>query len=409
MNRTRGLVLLTVASVVAVGCGPSHRSSTTSGPTVAVHPTNALLDAPVTISVSGLPAGKVVTLTAQATDDVGTVWTSTAQFTTPASGVISSSDPSVGGSYRGTNAMGLLELMAPPATATDDMIFRRASGAYQVKLTASVGNRIVASGTASRDTGTDAAPAPIALRPAVGGLYGQMHPAPGSGKHAAVLLFGGSEGGLANERQADLLAARGYPTLDLAYFGEPGLPTTLANVPLEYFAKALSFLRTQPGVDPNHVVVEGASRGGEAALLLGATYPALVNAVVASVPSSDVHMGFPDDTKAAWTLHGAAVPTGSIAVEQIHGPILLTCGGQDAVWDSCDYLTAITDRLQRTHFGYQVTALKYPQAGHAVGPIFAYNSYTSSFIDGLGGSLNANQTAVADAHAHLLSFLAAQH
>ena len=373
-----------------------------------VRPASGLLDVPATISVSGLRAGTLVTLTAQATDAVGTVWTSTAQFSTPASGVISSGDPSVGGSYRGANAMGLFEFMAPPAAATHDMIFTSPGAAYQVKLTASLGTRIVTSATMDRDTGTAAAPAPIALRPAVGGLYGEMHPASATGKHPAVLLFGGSEGGLSGASEADLLAAHGYPTLDLAYFGEPGLPTTLANVPLEYFAKALAFLRAQPGVDPSHVVVVGGSRGGEAALLIGSTYPALVNAVVASVPSSDVHMGFPDDTKPAWTLHGVAVPAGNIAVEQIHGPIMLTCGGQDAVWDSCDYVTSITDRLQRAHFAYQVTALKYPQAGHAVGAMFAYNSYTASFIAGLGGSLTANQTAVADAHAHLLSFLAAQ-
>jgi len=373
-----------------------------------VRPASGLLDAPVTISVSGLPAGNLVTLTAQATDALGTVWTSTAQFTPPASGLISSTDPSVGGSYRGANAMGLFEVMAPPAAATHDMIFTSPGAVYQVKLTASVGTRIVTSATVDRDTGTDAAPAPIALRPTVGGLYGEMHLASGGGKHPAVLLFGGSEGGLSGEREADLLAAHGYPTLDLAYFGELGLPTTLANVPLEYFANALAFLRAQPDVDPNHVVGVGGPRGGEAALLLGATYPALVNAIVASVPDSDVHMGFPDSTKAAWTLHGLAVLADAIAVEQIHGPILLTCGGQDAVWDSCDYVTNITDRLQRAHFGCQVTTLKYPEAGHAVGAMFAYNSYTASFIVGLGGSLTANQTAVADAHAHLLSFLAAQ-
>ena len=80
------------------------------------------------------------------------------------------------------------------------------------------------------------------------------------------------------------------------------------------------------------------------------------------------------------------------------------------MWTSTAQFTtpSITDRLQQAHFRYQVTALKYPQAGHAVGAMFAYNSYTSSFIAGLGGDLTANQTAVADAHAHLLRFLAAQ-
>ena len=76
-----------------------------------------------------------------------------------------------------------------------------------------------------------------------------------------MLVFGGSGGGLMTS--AALLAARGYPSLALAYFKAPGLPQTLHNIPLEYFAKALRVLRAQPGVDPDHVLVVGESRGGE--------------------------------------------------------------------------------------------------------------------------------------------------
>ena len=93
---------------------------------------------------------------------------------------------------------------------------------------------------------------------------------------------------------AALLAARGYPSLALAYFKAPGLPQTLRDIPLEYFTSALEVLRAQPGVDPDHVLVAGDSRGGEAALLLGAHFPQLVNGVIAGVPSSVVHPGGAD-------------------------------------------------------------------------------------------------------------------
>ena len=160
-----------------------------------------------------------------------------------------------------------------------------------------------------------------------------------------MLVFGGSGGGLTTSFAAALLAAHGYPSLALAYFKAPGLPQTLRNIPLEYFTRALGVLRAQPGVDPRHVLVAGESRGGEAALLLGAYFPRLVNGVIAGVPSSVVNPGWPDTSQPAWTLGGRPLPAVSpsefgqpnppgkpqavIPVERIRGPILLTCGEQD--------------------------------------------------------------------------------
>jgi dienelactone hydrolase len=53
--------------------------------------------------------------------------------------------------------------------------------------------------------------------------------------HPGVILIGGSEGGL-HEVDAALLAAHGFSVLALAYFGMPGVPPTIVDIPLEYFA-----------------------------------------------------------------------------------------------------------------------------------------------------------------------------
>jgi dienelactone hydrolase len=125
------------------------------------------------------------------------------------------------------------------------------------------------------------------LRPAKGGIYGNLYlPKRTAGRRPAVLVFSGSGGGLTASFAAALLAAHGYPSLALAYFKAPGLPQTLHDIPLEYFTRPLKLLRAQPGVDPRHVLVAGESRGGEAALLLGASFPQLINGVIAGVPSS---------------------------------------------------------------------------------------------------------------------------
>ena len=234
-------------------------------------------------------------------------------------------------------------------------------------------------------------------------------------------MIGGSSGGLADVGTASLLAARGYPTLALAYFKEPGLPSTLANIPPECFQNALTVLGGETGVDPAHLIVSGVSWGAEAALLLGSTYPSLTHAVIAGSPSSVVDVGYPDTTKPAWTLSGKPVPAAplsdwneptpadhpdaGIPVEKITGPILLTCATDDQVWNSCGFMNAITARLLTHSFAHPVVARGYADAGHLAATMAAYYSVTPAFLNGFGGDLVANQAALVDGHRTLLSFL----
>ena len=80
-----------------------------------------------------------------------------------------------------------------------------------------------------------------------------------------------------------------------ALIGLPGLPSSLENIPLEYFERALRWLAKQPAVDPHRIVTFGSSRGGEASLLIASTFPRLVHGAVGYVPSAAVRV----DTRAA--------------------------------------------------------------------------------------------------------------
>jgi hypothetical protein len=302
-GRLQVLAALVVAAVGLAGCtGGGDRGQLQAS--MSVSPQTALVDQPVTVSVRGLPEGARTTVTAKATDTGGTVWSSSAQFQATSAGTVSLGQPSLGGSYTGVNPMGLFTLLAPLSGPAPDWFLYPDAG-YDVALQASVGGRVAATATVRR-------PGPLAvgvteqrLRPAKGGIYGNLYlPKHTAGRRPAMLVFSGSGGGLTTSMAAALLAAHGYPSLALAYFKAPGLPQSLHNIPLEYFTKALKELRAQPGVDPDDVLVAGVSRGGEAALLLGAHFPELVNGVVAGVPSSVVHPGWPDATRPAWTLGG---------------------------------------------------------------------------------------------------------
>jgi acetyl esterase/lipase len=418
------LVVLLVAGAGLAGCTRGADRDRVQA-SVSVSPQAALVDQPVAVTVQGLPAGARTTVTARATDTDGTIWSSSAQFTATSAGEVSLDQPSLGGSYTGVNPMGLFTLMAPPPGSAAAW-FRHGDAGYDVELEASVRGRVAATATAKRQGPTAAGVTERRLRPSHGGIYGNLYlPEHTAGKRPAVVVFGGSGGGLTTSMAAALLAARGYPSLALAYFKAPGLPRTLHNIPLEYFIRALGVLRAQPGVDPDHVLVAGESRGGEAALLLGGYFPQLVNGVIAGVPSSVVYPGWPHDGRPAWTLGGRPLPAVSpselgqanppgktravIPVERSGGPVLLACGEQDLVWPSCAYVDAITARLRAQRFAHPVTVLRYRDAGHLVGGLTAYyGSLTDDALTSFGGTVAGTQAAQADAHTNLLAFLASQ-
>ena len=201
----------------------------------------------------------------------------------------------------------------------------------------------------------------------------------------AVLMLGGSEGGLQPTLLAKMLAVHGYPTLRLAYFDAPGLPRYLDKIPVEYAGKALRYLARQPGVDPHRVVVLGASRGGELAELLGVHYPDLVHGVVALTAANVAIVGL-HGKSSAWTWHGRQVPftqqfnnpaptddpDAVIPVERIAGPVLVACGGLDQFIESCEYAPAIMQRLKSHHHSYPDRMLQYPDAGHFVNGVLPY-------------------------------------
>ncbi|MEW6059164.1 MAG: acyl-CoA thioesterase/BAAT N-terminal domain-containing protein [Actinomycetota bacterium] len=390
-------------AVVGVVCVLTLGACTSEGSVsrqvqIEVDQPTALLDTPIHIRVTGLDPGERVRIDAQTHDAEGNAWESGGSFVADSDGEVDlSRDAPSSGSYRDADPMGLF-WSVKRADGLRGYRFGFPHDGARVVLTVTGGNEVLARRTVVRLWLAEDV-SYRRLRTRRHGIYG-VYFAPGStgSLQPAVLVFGGSEGGLGGWLPAALLASHGCPALAIAYFDAPGLRDELSRVPLEYFARALQWLSRQPGVDPTKLVVMGVSRGGEAALLVGANFPELVDGVVALVPSNVTVCGFPDRRSPAWTLGGVAVPCvrhfgpgwhgnpdAAIAVERIAAPILLVCGGRDQRWPSCPMSEAIQARLRAHDYPFPHVLLRYPRAGHGVGfpvpylvgPSFEYFSRAS--------------------------------
>lgn len=426
------LGLVVAVLVAAAGCSAG---STGQNVTVHVMPPTSKLTQPVSVRITGLTSHEVYTVTLSSTDAKGVRWASAARFKSRGDGTLDlDGAKSLDGSYHGVNGMGLMETLAPRHAPKAAAYWWSGAQRFNVAITSSAGKQLAHTGFQRR-----VGPGVHSTKQAVSkqgfdGVYYQKGDRAKKETRPAILAFGGSEGGNSMAFVGEGLAASGYPTLTIAYLHAPGLPKHLVKIPLEYFAKALRWLRNQPGVDRRRIYILGVSRGSEAAQLVALHYPKLVYGVILGVPSGVVQVGLTGGTglsskpagASAWAVHGkpipyarevnephpTLVPSSVIPVEDITAPIFLVCGGSDEVWASCPFSHAIVDRLDNHHDRYRHELAAYPHAGHGVGSLVPYQPVAAKHEGRIAGRHPwSNQVARAKVWPRLMRFLhvTAQH
>jgi dienelactone hydrolase len=418
-----------------------------------VEPADALLDVPRRIRAEGAQPRALVRIEIETAWPDGGRWAGAATFRADESGVVDASrDAPVEGGYTGVSPMGLVwsqekRFAASPTDATGPL----AASPVDSRLTAEAEG----AGAEASMTARFAAPGVTRRELREGGLVGTLFLPPGPGPHPAVMVLYGSGGGI-NEPRAALLASHGFAALALGYFGAPGLPQYISDTPLEMFARGLDWLRAAVSSPKGFVAVSGQSRGGELALLLGATFPERVSAVVAYVPGAVVHgaMSAADPAKGgrdgyAWTLNGKPIPhvwqgnrTASwapydnapaprrhahgvetalndaeaivrarIPVERIRGPVLTISGTDDGSWPSTRYAEMVEETLTAAKHPWPHAHLRCEGAGHAITHPYQPTTHivwphpVSGVITTGGGTAEANARANETTWSAMLSFL----
>ncbi len=330
---------------------------------------------------------------------------SQAQFRATAAGTLNlATAVPVSGSYRVADAAGLLWSLHPAYTTSPAAQYIPEAPGFSVTVQVVADGHVEATTILRRELTPPASVQTVRRDGFASTLFAPPDARPGA---PAVVVIGGSDGG-EQLGIADALALAGYPALALGYFKEPGLPQCLCGIPLEYFARAVGWLRAQPAARGRPVVLIGDSAGAEAALLIASYEPHLVDAIVANSPSYLVTAalgGTPGS--AAWTFHGKPLTTGAlIPAADIRIPVLLSDGGQDLIWPSAPSATQIVQELRRSADRAPYTNLYYAAAGHTAAglpPEFP----NSAIVSGAprGGSEQANALAAEQFSPSMINFL----
>lgn len=236
------------------------------------------------------------------------------------------------------------------------------------------------------------------------GLVGTLVVPDSTRHYPGILRLGGGEGGI-QVGDAETIASEGYAVLAIAYFGMESLPDDMVEVPLEYFGKAIEWMKKSTYIDSTKLAVVGLSRGSTLALLLPTIYNDF-DAVVAFAPSHVIwqsHYLNWDNyaVRSSLSYRGKALPfvpydfsnkaataacnsetaacvgmyeqslkqrqrvrKALIPVERIRAPVLLFSGKADTMWPSSKMADLVIQRLVRSKQPYEHRHIAYDKAGH---------------------------------------------
>lgn len=387
---------------------------------------------PVPVRIDGLPAGTLVEVVAERGSSPRL--RSVAHFYVRRSGTVDlSRDAPASGDYAGRDPAGLFWAMRPITAPAGT---RAPTNELDIRISVSVAGRQLASADVSVLPDE-----PGLLAETLDGFAGsRLYRRATKERLPVAILLGGSEGGDSFAKgMVPFVTRQGYAALVLPYYAPSwvasetlaGLPADFADIPVDRLEQVRDLIASRPGLDARRIVVIGASKGGEFAMLAAAHFPWL-RAVVGIVPSDVVWEGWgpsvvDDDTRSSFAWRGAPlswvpyegmrawlaslqrggttrladvhangrasnparVPSAAIAVEKFRGPVMVIGGGRDAVWPSAEMVRNIAKRRRAS--GLKTQVIVFPEAGHNL----AGSGWSAMRAFGDDG------TAAASAHAQL--------
>jgi esterase/lipase len=360
-----------------------------------------LYGTPFSIHITGLSQGEKVILSAFSEDASGSEWTTSSDLTATSRGKITLSfDDSPENNQQRTDLYGYLSSLRPADNSNKNYHYDRENG-FKIRFTVT---NSAGQSTSSELVRYYSNPEAELLCDTldVNGLKGFLYYPEGKNRsYPGIILLSGAQGGL-EKWLARIIASHGYAVLALAYFNYQDLPENLVEIPLEYFEKAIEWMKTNEHVTKDRIGLVGGSKGGELVLLLGSKYD-VFRVIVAWMPAAHVWQAISLSPQSSWSLNGQGLPyvpygytqedmenlqTGKltsyrlfyhlglqnadestisravIPVENIRASILLVSDTDDQSWPSSEFCNMIMQRLAENNFKYGMEHICTQNGGH---------------------------------------------
>ncbi|XP_041819702.1 bile acid-CoA:amino acid N-acyltransferase-like [Chelmon rostratus] len=415
--------------------------SQTAPPILSVVPSRALVDEEFKVVVENLPPGSPVTLHSLHHSEDKNYWEAYGHYISDHRGMVSvAEDLSLGGTYTGKEAMGLLWSMRTVPGSREGLRLRKRDVCSPMVVNISVHDGHIAEGFREQPPLTSVLVERWYISPGVQridirekGLQGTLFIPPGPGPFPGLLDIWGGSGGL-SEYRSSLLASHGFASLTLKYLSPDG--QDLTGLEFSYFETAFNILRDHPQVIPDRIGIFGLSLGSILTIFFAAESTVIkpfccvcISGVHLSPPGNSIKglgqglvrhpekIRMDENNHLIWRDMAQVLlqdPSNEVDVGKINCPMLLVNGHDDQNLPAVESAEKIAQKMNAAGKGHLLTRLEYPGTGHLIEPPFSPHFRATNLTIDLkktraillwGGQTKPHSDAQEDSWRKILAFL----
>ncbi|XP_023125506.2 peroxisomal succinyl-coenzyme A thioesterase-like isoform X1 [Amphiprion ocellaris] len=386
---------------------------------LSVHPSRGLMDEKFIILVQKALPGFQLTIHASYHCEDGNSWEAFAHYTADAGGTVNvSQDTSLGGTYSGVEAMGLLWSLRPVPGSKPGLRLRKKNVQTPMEVTISVYQGHQTEGFVDQVPLASVLVERWYMAPGVHripiteeGLTATLFLPAGPGPFPGLLDLWGGAGQLVEYRAA-LLASHGIASLALDYLTSKVTVETGKNVDNQYFETAYRVLQKHPQVCGSRIAMLGLSFGASftlkmavysqvmklrCAVCIGGSHVQPVDGSVEQVlgymHKNTEKTRFSEQNETIFRDLLLPIPTDpslKVDVGQLQCALLLVVGEDDQNWPAAESAKDMKEMMERAGNSHLLTILSYPKTGHQIEP-----PYTPHVRAGIFRTVDTRQKVMA--------------